>query len=84
MGFFGLDAGILALVAGTIFFVLLGILVLLIGEIDVRKLFGILFVLVGLTLLFFAIQGEDMAVMLIAVILALIVNELLIRLGIVQ
>ena len=83
-GFLNLDPGILALVAGTVFFVLLGILVLIIGQIEGRKWWGILFLLVGITLAMFASGGWDIAVIFIAIIAALVVNVLLERFGIVE
>lgn len=83
-GFLNLDPGILALVAGTVFFVLLGILVLIIGQIEGRKWWGILFLLVGVSLALFASGGWDIAVIFIAVIAALVVNVLLERFGIVE
>jgi len=83
MGFFNLDALVLALVVGTVFFILLGILVLVIGEIERMMLFGILFVLIGLTLALFALSGEDLAAIFASVIVAFIANELLDRAGII-
>lgn len=84
MGFLNLDVGILALVAGTVFFILLGLLVLVIGQIEGRKWWGILFLLVGITLLLFAAGGWDLAVVIIAVITALVVNVLLERFKIIE
>jgi len=81
-GFLNLDPGVLALVAGTVFFVLLGILVLIIGQIEGRKWWGILFLLVGISLALFASGGWDVAVVFIAIIAALVVNVLLERFGI--
>jgi len=77
MGFFSLDGLVLALVIGTVFFIMLGILVLVIGEIDRRKLVGILCVLVGISLALFALHGEDLGGMFVAVLAAFIGNELL-------
>lgn len=79
-----MDVGILALVAGTVFFILLGLLVLVIGQIEGRKWWGILFLLVGITLLLFAAGGWDLAVVIIAVITALVVNVLLERFKIIE
>ncbi len=84
MGFFNLDALVLALVVGTVFFILLGVLVLIIGEIQKRMLFGILFVLVGITLALFALSGEDLAAIFASVIAAFIANELLGYAGIIE
>jgi len=84
MGFFNLDGMVLALVVGTVFFIVLGILVLVIGEIERRKLVGILCVLVGVALALFALQGEDLGAIFVAVITAFIGNELLSYFGIVE
>ncbi len=84
MGFFNPDALVLALVVGTVFFILLGILVLVIGAIERRKLFGILFVLLGISLALFAVKGEDLAAVFVAALAAFVANELLVHLGIVE
>jgi hypothetical protein len=84
MGFFNLDGVVLALVVGTVFFIMLGILVLVIGEIDRRKLVGILCVLVGVALALFALHGEDLGAIFVAVLAAIIGNELLGYFGIVE
>ena len=84
MGFFNLDGAILALVVGTVFFITLGILVLIIGQIERRKLVGILCVLVGVALAMFALHGEDLGAIFVAVLAAFIGNELLGYLGIVE
>lgn len=83
-GFLNLDPAVLALIAGTVFFVLLGILVLFIREMESRKWWGILFLLVAVVLAFFAVGGWDMSVIFIAVLLSMIVNVLLSRMGIVR
>lgn len=79
-----LDPAVLALVAGTVFFVLLGILVLFIQEMESRRWWGILFLLVAVVLAFFAVGGWDISAIFIAVLLSLIVNVLLSRMGIVK
>jgi len=84
MGFFNLDGAILALVVGTVFFITLGILVLIIGQIERRKLVGILCVLVGVALAMFALHGEDLGAIFTAVLAAFIGNELLGYFGIVE
>jgi hypothetical protein len=84
MGFFNLDGMVLALAVGTVFFIMLGILVLVIGEIDRRKLVGIFCVLIGVALALFALRGEDLGAIFVAVIAAFIGNELLGYLGIVE
>ena len=83
-GILNLDPAVLALVAGTVFFVLLGILVIFIQEMESRKWWGILFLLVAVILAFFAIGGWDISVIVIAVLLAMIINVLLTRMGIVK
>ena len=84
MGFFNPDPLMLALVTGTVFFVLLGILVLFIKEIEFRVLVGILCLLIGVALLLFALGGADVAIVVIAVMMSLIINEVLGRMGIVS
>jgi len=64
--------------------VLLGILVLFIKEIEIRVLVGVLCLLIGIALAFFALGGSDAATVVIAVMLALIVNDVLGRMGIVS
>ncbi len=84
MGFFNPDPLILALVAGTVFFVLLGILVLFIKDIEIRVLVGVLCLLIGIALAFFALGGADVGAVVIAVIVSFIVNDVLGRMGIVS
>ena len=83
-GFLNLDPAVLALAAGTVFFVLLGILVMFIQEVEARKWWGILFLLIGIVLAFFATGGWDVGAIFIAALLAMIVDVLLGRFGIVK
>jgi len=84
MSFFNLDPAILALVAGTVFFVLLGILIMFVREVNRKVIFGIVFILIGLTLALFAAGEPGLAVIVVAVILAPVADEILDRLGIVD
>jgi len=70
-----MDPALAGLVAGAVFFLVLGILVIFVGDLELKLVFGMIFIFVAVTLGLFAAQAGDVAGIFIALIVALVVNQ---------
>ena len=71
------DLGIAASVALVVFFVLLGILVIFIENLDLKLVLGLLFVLLGVTVGLVAVGEAGVALITLAVVAALVLDQIL-------
>ncbi|TLZ72680.1 MAG: hypothetical protein E6K10_01965 [Methanobacteriota archaeon] len=69
------DLGIAASVALVVFFIVLGLLVLFIEDIDLKIVLGLLFILLGLTVALLAMGEAGVALIALAAIAALVMDQ---------
>jgi len=69
------DLGIAASVALVVFFIVLGLLVLFIEDIDLKIVLGLLFILLGLTVALLAMGEAGVALIALAAIAALVMVQ---------
>jgi len=72
-----LEPAMAALVAATAFFVLLGILILFIEDLDIKIVLGSIFILVGVAIALFAIGLPEITLFFIGIIAAMVVSEVI-------
>ena len=72
-----MDPLIVALAAGTAFFVALGVLILFFDDLDTKILFGVLFIVIGISLGMYALQFPEGGTVMLALGIAFIVKQAL-------
>lgn len=72
-----MDALVTALVSGAVFFVALGILILFLEDIDLKVLLGGFFIVLGVSLVLFAVGILDWGTVVLSLSFSLIVKQLL-------
>jgi hypothetical protein len=71
------DLGVAAAVALVVFFVMLGLLVIFVENLDLKLVLGLLFILLGLTIALIALAEVGLAVIALAAIGAIVVHQVL-------
>ena len=74
-----LDLGIAAAAAGVLFFVMLGVLVIFIEDIEMKVVLGLLFILLGLTIALVALGEVGIGIIVVGAIGALVMHQALQR-----
>jgi hypothetical protein len=71
------DLGIAAAIALVVFFLLLGLLVIFVENLDLKVVLGLLFILLGLTIGLAALGEPGLSLVAMAVVAALVVDQML-------
>jgi hypothetical protein len=71
------DLGIAAAIALVVFFLLLGLLVIFVENLDLKVVLGLLFILLGLTIGLAALGEPGLSLVAMAVVAALVLDQLL-------
>ncbi len=71
------DLGIAAAIALVVFFLLLGLLVIFVEDLDLKVVLGLLFILLGFTIGLAALGEPGLSLVAMAVVAALVVDQLL-------
>jgi len=71
------DIGIAAAIALVVFFVLLGLLVIFVESVDLKFVLGILFMLLGLTIALVTIGEAGIALVTMAAVAAVVMDQML-------
>ncbi len=71
------DLGIAAAIALVVFFVLLGLLVIFVENVDLKLVLGILFILLGLTVALVTVGEAGIALVAMAAVAAVVMDQML-------
>ncbi len=71
------DIGIASAIALVVFFVLLGLLVIFVENVDLKFVLGILFILLGLTIALVAVGEAGIALVALAAVAAIVMDQML-------
>jgi len=71
------DIGIAAAIALVVFFVLLGLLVIFVENVDLKLVLGIMFILLGLTVALVTVGEAGIALVAMAAVAAVVMDQML-------
>ncbi|HLE45544.1 MAG TPA: hypothetical protein VI915_00935 [Thermoplasmata archaeon] len=71
------DLGIAAAIALVVFFVLLGLLVIFVENVDLKLVLGIMFILLGLTVALVTVGEAGIALVAMAAVAAVVMDQML-------